>query len=268
VIVFVIPAYNEAQNIDVLLRGMAAKVEQLGRGAHIVIVDDGSRDGTSAQAETYARKLSLEVVRHPVNRGVGQAFRTGFARALEVAGPGDIVVTKEADNTSDLTILDAMLAKIDAGADVVLASCYAPGGRVEGTTPDRLILSSIANGLVRLIFPLRGIHTFSSFYRAYRADSLRRAFAAYDNRLIEFGGFVCMVEMLVKLGRLPLRIEEVPMVLKCDLRKGASKMIRSRTIAEYGRLFLREVLRRPADRRRARAVFARLGALRAEEMPR
>jgi dolichol-phosphate mannosyltransferase len=265
VIVFVVPAYNEVQNIDVLFRGMAAKIDDLRRPAHVVIVDDGSRDGTGARAETYANKLSLEVVRHPVNRGVGQAFRSGFARALEVAGPGDIIVTKEADNTSDLGILPAMLARIEGGADVVLASCYAPGGGVEGTTADRLILSAIANWLLRTCFPLRRVHTFSSFYRAYRADSLRRAFAAYDHRLLELDGFVCMVEMLVKLGRLPLRIEEVPMVLKCDLRRGASKMVRSRTIAEYGRLFLREMLTRPAERRRARAAFARLAPLPAEE---
>ena len=267
-IVFVVPAYNEVQNIDALLRGMAVKLEDLRRPAHIVIVDDGSRDGTGARAEAYANKLSVEVVRHPVNRGVGQAFRTGFARALEVAGPADVIVTKEADNTSDLGILEPMLTKIDAGADVVLASCYAPGGGVEGTTADRLILSAIANWLVRTCFPLRRLHTFSSFYRAYRADTLRRAFAAYDGRLLEFDGFVCMVEMLVKLGRLPVRIEEVPMILKCDRRKGASKMVRSRTIADYGRLFAREMLKPPSHRRRVRAAFARLAAVPAEEIPR
>ena len=264
-IVFVIPAYNEAQNIEGLLRSMAAKIEQLQRPAHVVIVDDGSSDGTGARAQLCAGKLSLEVVRHPVNRGVGQAFRTGLARALELTGPRDVIVTKEADNTSDLSILEAMLTKIDAGCDVVLASCYAPGGGIEGTTADRLFLSSVANWLLRTCFPLRGVHTFSSFYRAYRADPLRHAFAAYGGRLLEFDGFVCMVEMLVKLGRLPLRIDEVPMVLKCDLRKGASKMVRSRTIAEYGRLFVREMLRSPARRRRARALYVRLAALGMEE---
>lgn len=258
-IIFVVPAYNEEENICALLEGMREKIESVGRPCHVLVIDDGSRDRTGEIARLYSMKLSLEVIRHQVNRGVGEVFRTGFRRALEIAGPEDIIVTKEADNTSDLSILDAMLAKIDAGCDIVLASCFAPEGKVVGSTLDRHILSFVANLLLRTFFPIPGVHTYSSFYRAYRAEMLRRAFSVYDGKLLECHGFTCIVEMLIKLSRLPIRITEVPMVLQCNLRKGSSKMVRLETILEYLRLIGRETLRSRAGDRRVRAAFETFG---------
>lgn len=254
-IIFILPAYNEEENLPALLESMREKMDAIGRSYHILVIDDGSRDRTGEIARSYSTRLSLEVIRHQVNRGVGEVFRTGFRRALEIAGPGDIIVTKEADNTSDLAILGAILNEIDGGCDVVLASCFAPGGGVVGSTLDRHVLSFVANLLLRTFFPIPGVHTYSSFYRAYRAETLRRAFAAYDRKVLECDGFACMVEMLIKLSRLPIRIAEVPMVLQCDLRRGASKMVRLRTIFEYLRLIGRETLRSRARDRRVRAAF-------------
>ena len=257
-VVFVIPAYNESANLPTLLENTAQRMRALGRDFHIIIVDDGSRDGTPEVALSYAPAISVEVVTHDLNLGVGQVFRTGFRRALEVAAAGDIIVTKEADNTSDPAILEQLLARIDAGHDVMLASCFAPGGGVVGSTIDRHILSFGANLLLRTFLPLPGVHTYSSFYRAYRAEVLRRAFHAYEGRLIELQGFACMVEVLVKLGRLPIRIGEVPMVLQAKLRKGPSKMVRMvqlRTMGEYIKLVWRHAFRSRMTERHVRLVF-------------
>lgn len=261
VLIFIVPAYNEEKNIPALLEHMHEKMGAIARPYHVLVIDDGSQDGTGEIARSYSTKLSLEVIRHHVNRGVGEVFRTGFRCALEMAGPRDIIVTKEADNTSDLSILDTMLAKIDAESDVVLASCFAPEGKVVGSTLDRHILSFVANLLLRTFFRIPGVHTYSSFYRVYRAEVLRRAFSAYDGKLLECRGFACMVEMLIKLSRLPVRITEVPMILQCNLRKGSSKMIRLRTILEYLRLIGRETLRSRAEDRRIRAAFETFGHL-------
>jgi dolichol-phosphate mannosyltransferase len=245
---------------------MQKAVRALGRPTHVVIVDDGSADGTGAVARASAGELSLEVVRHDTNRGVGAVFRTGFRRALELAGPGDVIITKEADNTSDLSILPTLVARIDAGDDVALASCFAPGGGVTGSSIDRHILSFGANALLRTFFPIPAVHTYSSFYRAYKADMLRRAFHAYGDGLIEVAGFACMVEMLVKLSRLPITITEVPMTLHCGARQGASKMRRLRTIREYLRLIAVQALRSPGTDRRIRASFEAPSLVRAEEV--
>ncbi|MDD5136300.1 MAG: glycosyltransferase [Candidatus Omnitrophica bacterium] len=233
---FIIPAYNEGSNIAPLLEKTDQKMREKGCRYQIIIINDGSTDDTKDTVEKYAKRMPIQLFNHDGNKGVGEAFRNGFELALKGSSGADVIITKEADNTSDLGILDSMLKKIDEGYDVVLASCYAKGGKVVGTTIDRRILSSIANLFLSIFFPIKGVRTYSSFYRAYRADNLKRAFAAYDNRLIEEKGFVCMVEMLIKLSRLPLQITEIPMILRCDFRKGKSKMNKTRTIATYLRL--------------------------------
>lgn len=239
--IFIIPAYNEEENIEHVFSNIDSKMRELGIGFHIILVNDGSTDSTKANALKFQDKLSMEIIDHEVNKGVGTVFRSGFKRALEIARGTDIIVTKEADNTSNLDILPDMLNKIESGDDLVLASCYASGGRIIGTTVDRLFLSSIANSILRVIFSIKGVNTYSSFYRVYRAQMLKRASFAYKDRLIEDDGFTCMVELLIKLNRLPIRITEVPMILRCNFRKGSSKMKKMKTIISYFGLIRKEI---------------------------
>lgn len=246
-IFFIIPAYNEVKNMQQLIESVSKKMDEIGRPYKLVVINDGSTDGTKELVESYAKRFPITLINHDTNKNVGQVFRTGFGYVLSQAGPDDIIVTKEADNTGDLGILPTILKSIEGGSDFVLASCYAKGGKIIGTTADRRLLSFVANALLKICFPMRGINTYSSFYRAYRAKSLKMAFEAYGGRLIEEPGFVCMVEMLVKLRWLPVKITEVPMVLRCDLRKGASKMNKTQTMAAYLRLIFKEAGNKPKD---------------------
>jgi dolichol-phosphate mannosyltransferase len=233
--------------MEQLIESISKKMDEIGRPYRLVVVNDGSTDGTKELVESYAKRFPITLLNHDANKNVGQVFRTGFQYVLSQAGPDDIIVTKEADNTGDLDILPTMLKNIENGYDFVLASCYAKGGKIIGTTADRRLLSFVANTMLKVCFPMRGINTYSSFYRAYRAESLKKAFEAYGGRLIEEDGFVCMVEMLVKLRRLPVKIVEVPMVLRCNLRKGASKMKKRQTMAAYLRLIFKETGNKPKD---------------------
>jgi dolichol-phosphate mannosyltransferase len=238
--IIAIPAYNEEDNIGSLLERIAV----LGHNpaeCQVLVVNDGSTDNTVNVVRSFQSRMPVTLLSHETNRGVGQVFRTAFAAALDMAGPEDIVVTMEADNTSDLAILKEMICQVEQGSDVVLASCYAEGGGVEGSNIYRIILSEAANLLLKFCYPI-GVRTYSSFYRAYRAEALRTAYAAYEGKLIEEDGFVCMVEALVKLSRLPLRIAEVPMILKTDARRGNSKMRVVRTIWGYLRFITRDCL--------------------------
>jgi dolichol-phosphate mannosyltransferase len=241
-IIFVIPARNEEENIALLLSNLKSKAGELGAEYRIILVNDGSTDSTKKLAEGFKSAMPLEIIDLPGGEGVGEVFKAGFSRALQIAKDSDTIITKEADNTSDLDILDEMLKEIGNGNDLVLASCYAPGGKIIGTTLDRVILSSGANLLLKMFFPIRGVCTYSSFYRAYKAGMLKKAFYAYDNRLIEYKGFTCMVELLIKLSRLPISIKEVPMVLRCDLRKGRSKMNKGKTLLSYFSLIGKEAV--------------------------
>jgi len=245
-IYFVIPAFNEAQNLPRLLSSIDGWRRQRGLEAHVMLVDDGSTDDTSAIARSF-EALPLTVASHPRNLGVHRVFQTGFQSVSRFPlGPEDLIVTLEADNTSSLEILDQMLAQTSRGVDLVLASCYAPGGAVIGTTPYRRFLSWCANLILRCIPGMPRVCTFSSFYRVYRASFLSRLLASYPESLIQTDGFVCVVEILLKASRIRARISEVPLRLDGSQRRGKSKMKTIRTIGGYFRLFAWAVLGRLA----------------------
>ena len=246
---FIIPAYNEEKNLPLLVKNTKAAMEELNMPFTIYIVNDGSKDSTSALCKVYSMSVPLREIKFDENVGVGTAFKKGFEEVFKVVKTGDIIITKEADNTSDPDILRKMIELIHSGYDIVLASCFAPEGGVENSTIDRHMLSFCANMLLKISFPIRGVNTYSSFYRAYDAKRLKMAFEAYEGKILEEKGFVCMVEMLVKLSRLPLKITEEPMVLKCDKREGSSKMRRRRTILGYLMFIKGQLFRsRKADR--------------------
>jgi dolichol-phosphate mannosyltransferase len=239
---FVIPAYNEAENIPRLLADLAPRAREL--GARIIFVDDGSTDGTSAVIEAHREDLHLAIVRHTVNRGLGTAINSGLRAALGESLDGDAIVTLEADNTSDLDDLPRMLERFNEGHDVVLASVYAPGGRIIGVKPWRLLASRSVSNTFRVLGGLRDIHTLSSLYRVYNAGTLRRAAETYGYLLVREPGFAANVELLLKLYNAGATVAEVPTVNDWSRREGESKMSLKPTVLAYGRLVAAQLVGR------------------------
>ncbi len=231
---FVIPAYNERENIPNLLADLGPVARDL--GARVIFVDDGSTDGTAEAIEEHSDAMHLAIVRHKVNRGLGTAINSGLRAALGESQDGDAIVTLEADNTSDLSDLPRMLERFHEGADVVLASVYAPGGRILGVAPWRLAASKSVSNVFRYTGGLRDIHTLSSLYRVYRAGTLRRAAETYGYLLVREPGFAANVELLLKLYNAGANVAEVPTVNDWSRRLGVSKMNLRPTIFAYGRL--------------------------------
>jgi dolichol-phosphate mannosyltransferase len=231
---FVIPAYNEAENIPRLLADLAPVARNL--GARVIFVDDGSSDGTADVIREHARDLHFAIVTHTVNRGLGTAINTGIRAALGESSDDDAIVTLEADTTSDLSDLPAMMEKFDEGADIVLASVYAPGGEIIGVAGWRLAASKSVSNTFRYLGGLRQIHTLSSLYRVYRAGTLRRAADTYGYLLVREPGFAANVELLLKLYNAGATVTEVPTINDWRTRKGVSKMQLKPTVIAYGRL--------------------------------
>jgi len=242
VIRFVIPAFNEAENIPNLMADLGPRAREL--GARIIFVDDGSSDGTAEAIEAHRDGLHLAIVRHEVNRGLGCAINSGLRAALGESQDGDAIVTLEADNTSDLDDLPAMLAKFNAGSDVVLASVYAPGGRIVGVAPWRLAASKAVSNSFRYAGGLKEIHTLSSLYRVYRAGTLRRAAETYGWLLVREPGFAANVELLLKLYNAGATVSEVATVNDWSRRLGTSKMNLKPTVMAYGRLMAAHIVGR------------------------
>ena len=250
-LVVMLPAYNEVDSIAPLLSRIARTFEEIDGDTSVLLVDDGSTDGTVECAEETARSLGLQltVAAHETNRGLGAALKTGFSRGSELVGRDGVLVGMDADNTHDPAVIPSMLKRLDDGYDVVIASRYAPGGEEVGLSLLRSILSRGASTTLKLFLPVKGARDYSCGYRAYRGSVLARAFETHGDNLITEAGFVSSAEVLLKLAYLPSRVAEVPLVLRYDLKGGASKMNITDTIRRYLRMITagRKALRNRGD---------------------
>jgi dolichol-phosphate mannosyltransferase len=239
---FVVPAYDEARNLPRLLADLEQRPALWAGGGRLLIVDDGSTDETVQVAEAYTGPLPVEVLVQPRNMGPGRAFDRGFRRALELTHDDDLIVTLEADTTSDLDALAAMLHEAHMGADLVLASVHG-GGELVGVTRGRAALSRAAAAVIRHSAGLDA-RTVSSFFRVYRAGILRAGYERFGDDLIQERGFACKAELLGKLLRVDATVAEVPVSLDASRREGESKLRVLPTVAGYTRLIGRQVAHR------------------------
>jgi len=249
-LVVLLPAYNEAASLPPLLPKIASALEEHDGESLVLLVDDGSSDRTAETAvETGGdHGLRVEVEQHGRNLGLGRALKTGFRRARELAGRDGFVVAMDTDDTHDPGLIPMMIARLEEGHDVVIASRYAPGGREVGLSTVRRVLSRGASFLLTVFSPVRGARDYTCGYRAYRGSILEEAHRVWGDDFISEEGFVASAEILLKLGRLGARVAEVPLVLRYDLKGGASKMRVGSTIGRYLRLVTvgrRALSRRP-----------------------
>ncbi len=225
-ITVVLPAYNEAEALPTLLDRLAAvSVARFGSALRVIVVDDGSADGTGAQA-IGRPGLAVRLIVHPRNSGLSAAIATGLRAALESEGDADddIVVTMDSDDTHSPWLMPRMVDQVREGNDVVVASRYQPGARVIGVPASRQMMSNGMSLLFRLVYPIPGARDYSCGFRAYRAGLLRQAFDRWGDGFISERGFSCMVDILIKLSLLGAIIAEAPMILRYDRKPGQSKM--------------------------------------------
>jgi dolichol-phosphate mannosyltransferase len=228
----VLPAYNEAENVGAVLETLDDLGKRTGLSLHAIVVDDGSRDATPQIVDRFSGAMRTTLLKHSVNLGLGAAIRTGLLRAVEESSDRDVIVTMDADDTFTPTTIPDMLSKIDSGMDVLIASRYAPGSVVIGVPLHRRFMSLAASILFRVVLPIPGVKDYTCGYRAYRASALREALAFYREDFVNQDGFQCMVDILLKLRKLPVHFGEVPLTLRYDRKGGKSKMKVARTAAK------------------------------------
>jgi dolichol-phosphate mannosyltransferase len=234
---FIVLAYNEGPNLELLCNRIQGVMENLERKYEIFIVNDGSSDNTSEVVDSLKTRLPIRELRHEVNRGVASAFLTGFRAALEDADDEDPLIVMEGDGTSDPAVVPQMLEQLSPPCDIVIASRYAPGGRYVKFPIKRLVLSGGANTLLCRLCPVAGVRDYTIFYRTYRAGPLRQALAEYGDDFTSTEGFACNAEMLLRLEGFIGIVREVPFVYDYGLKKGASSIQISGNLLAYARLF-------------------------------
>ena len=226
------------------MEGISEALPDTGIDSRVVIVGDGSTDGTGRVASEMADRLPMTVIEHSENRGLGEALRTGLLAATEESDPRDIIVTMDSDNTHSPGLIARMVRGIREGNDVVIASRYRQGAHVRGVPRYRRLLSFCGRVAFSLTFPTTNVRDFTSGFRAYRATMLQKAFATYGDQFVAQSGFSCMVDILLKLRQLDAIMSEVPLILRYDQKSSTSKMLVLRTIGDTLRLIAIRRLRR------------------------
>lgn len=239
-----LPAYNEEEAIEPLIRSLHETLSEIGIQHEIVVVDDGSTDDTAVIVSRLSFSLPVRLVEHDVNQGLAGALRTGLADAVAHSAPGDIVITLDADNTQPPGLIPRMLGMVREGHDVVIASRFQPGARVVGVPFDRVLLSIAARFMFRIAFPIPGVRDYTCGFRAYRTEALAATMAKYGDDFVSEKGFSCMVDVLLKMRKTKLGggaivMGEAPMILRYDQKGGASKMQVLRTIRQTLSLIVR-----------------------------
>lgn len=209
----VMPTYQEAANIDAVLRGVRTHMAE----AEVLVVDDGSPDGTAEVAErTGADTGGVHVMRRAGKQGLGSAYRQGFAWGLERGF--DVLVEMDADLSHHPAALPHLIGAVEGGADLAIGSRYIPGGAIPGWPLRRVLLSRWGNRYASIVLDL-AVRDATSGYRAYSAELLGRM----DLEAIRAEGYGFQIEMAYRAAQAGARIVEVPITF-VDRTEGASKM--------------------------------------------
>ncbi|MCX8191254.1 MAG: polyprenol monophosphomannose synthase [Nitrososphaerales archaeon] len=208
----VIPTLNEVDTIGRLIE----ELESLGIIEHIVIVDDGSTDGTVDTLIEMNRRYGNIILKERGRRlGFGSAINDGLNIILKLQPPPDLVVVMDADLSHNPIYIPKMV-ELCYNADLVLGSRYVRGGRIEGWGLKRRIISGFANWIARSLLRL-DVRDVTTGYRCYS----RRAVEVMLP--LKSKGYVVQVETLLKVRRRRLRIVELPITF-VDRIYGKSKL--------------------------------------------
>jgi dolichol-phosphate mannosyltransferase len=232
----VVPTYDEVGNLPTLVTALDRVVDTT--GAEVLVVDDGSPDGTGAMVSLLAvNRWWLHLVERERPMGLGSAYRAGFRWALDrgFARVGEM----DADLSHDPVVIPSLLERLEEGADLAVGSRYVPGGGSEGWPLSRRLLSKGANRFARTLLRL-STHDVTSGFRIYSRRALEL--------MLEVGthcdGYGFQVEGVYLVERAGGRVDEVPIRFH-DRLYGSSKMSGA-VAAEAARQCLRMALR-PAE---------------------
>lgn len=228
----VLPAFNEEKDLPALLSRIQETLVGQSFQYQVIVVDDGSQDRTAAIAEEAASHMPLTLIRHGVNKGLGMGIQTGLSAAMKAA---DAVVVMDSDNTHDPIYVMDMVQKLETqDVQLVIASRYQPGSQIVGLSAFRKLLSLGCFLLMKTLVPFRNVRDYSTGFRCYDSGLLRHMAGVYrEDKLVEESGFVCMLEVLLKLRAIGAQATEIPYTLRYDLKAGVSKLRIWRTLKRY-----------------------------------
>jgi dolichol-phosphate mannosyltransferase len=212
----ILPTYNEAENLEPIVRASLPRLAEAAPEHHLLVVDDGSPDGTGEIADRLAEELEpVEVLHRRAKEGLGRAYVAGFEYAL--ARGAELVMEMDADFSHDPADLPRLI-RAAADADLVLGSRYVKGGGVENWPPHRRALSRGGSIYARVILgvPIRDL---TGGFKCFRRETLEGI--GYLDMHADGYGF--QIELTYRACKAGYRVEEIPIVFR-DRERGTSKM--------------------------------------------
>ncbi len=210
-----LPTYNEIENLEPMVRALG---EVLPEGGRVLVIDDGSPDGTGELADRLAAELPWVSVLHRLRKeGLGRAYIAGFHGAL--ADGAELVLEMDCDFSHDPRDVPRLIAAVEAGADVAIGSRYVPGGGTENWGLIRRLISRGASLYTRTL--LMPVHDPTSGFKCFRREVLERI----DLDAIESMGYAFQIENVYRARRAGFTVVEVPIVF-AERQVGHSKMSR------------------------------------------
>jgi dolichol-phosphate mannosyltransferase len=214
----VLPTYNEAENLETVVRAARAALERAAPEGHrILVVDDASPDGTGRLADRLAAQdPAIEVLHRPGRAGLGPAYLAGFERAL--AGGAGFVFEMDADLSHDPADLARLLDAVRAGADLALGSRYVAGGGVSDWGLIRRMLSRGGSRYARAVLGV-DVRDLTGGFKCFRREVLE----TIDLPSVRSQGYAFQVELTYRTLLSGFRVVEVPIVFR-ERVLGRSKM--------------------------------------------
>ena len=212
-----LPTYNEAENLEAIVRATADQLERTAPGNwRLLVVDDASPDGTGELADRLAAELEgVEVLHRPGKDGLGKAYLAGFDRAL--AQGAELVIVMDADFSHDPAHLPALIAAAK-DSDLVLGSRYVPGGEIVNWPRLRRLLSRSGSLYARAILGVK-VNDLTSGFRCVR----RRVLETIEPSTLRSQGYVFNIELTYRALLAGFTVAEVPINFR-DREAGESKM--------------------------------------------
>jgi dolichol-phosphate mannosyltransferase len=214
----ILPTYNEAENIEAIVDAAGGVLAEASpEGFRVLVVDDGSPDGTGRIADGLAAQNDwVDVLHRTEKSGIGPAYLAGFARALD--GGAGCVMEMDSDFSHDPADLARLLQAVRDGADLALGSRYVPGGGVTDWSFLRRFVSEGGSTYARIVLGLH-VHDLTGGFKCFRREVLE----AIDFASVRSRGYAFQVELTYRAVRAGFRVVEVPIVFR-DRMKGESKM--------------------------------------------
>jgi dolichol-phosphate mannosyltransferase len=211
-----LPTYNERENLEAMVGALLAR---LGEDDTVLVIDDGSPDGTGEIADRLAHEHSRVAVLHRrVKEGLGPAYLAGFRHAL--AGGSRLVLEMDCDFSHDPDDVPRLIAAATE-ADLVLGSRYVKGGRIENWGAGRRFVSRAGSLYAQVLLAAR-VRDLTGGFKCYRREVLERI----DLDAVSSRGYAFQIETTYRALRAGFRVVEVPITFS-DREAGASKMSRS-----------------------------------------